>query len=74
MIDEYPILSIAAACADGATHMRGLSQLRIKESDRLAAIAENLQANGISAEIHGDDLTIIGCGGRAAWWRARDHL
>ncbi len=63
MIDEYPILSMVAAAAHGSTHMRGLSQLRVKESDRLSAIAENLQANGITAEIRGDDLTIIGCGG-----------
>ena len=63
MIDEYPILSVVAACAQGSTHMRGLSQLRVKESNRLAAIAENLQANGITAEIRGDDLTIVGGGG-----------
>ena len=62
MIDEYPILSVVAACARGSTHMRGLSQLRVKESNRLLAIAENLQANGITAEIRGDDLTIVGGG------------
>ena len=62
MIDEYPILSVVAACARGSTHMRGLSQLRVKESNRLVAIAENLQANGITAEIRGDDLTIVGGG------------
>ena len=62
LIDEYPILSIAAACAEGTTNMRGLSLLRNKESDRLSAIAENLNANGVQAEILGDDLTIIGSG------------
>ena len=65
MIDEYPILSVVAACARGSTHMRGLSQLRVKESNRLVVIAENLQANGITAEIRGDDLTIVGGGGSA---------
>lgn len=64
MIDEYPILSVVAAHASGTTNMRNLSQLRIKESDRLTAIAENLKANGVLVEIRGDDLTIIGCGGR----------
>ncbi len=63
MIDEYPILSVVAAASHGSTHMRGLSQLRVKESDRLVAIAEALQANGVTAEIRGDDLTIVGCGG-----------
>lgn len=64
MIDEYPILSVVAAHASGTTNMRQLSQLRIKESDRLTAISENLRANGVAVEIRGDDLTIIGCGGR----------
>ena len=64
MIDEYPILSIIAAHAEGATHMRGLSQLRVKESDRLAVIADNLNRNNVQAEIRGNDLTIIGRGGR----------
>src|SRR5262249_20173397 len=39
MIDEYPILAVAAACAEGTTRMRGLKELRVKESDRLAAVA-----------------------------------
>ncbi len=66
MIDEYPILSVLAAHASGTTNMRGLAQLRVKESDRLSAIAENLNANGVEAQIRGDDLTIIGRGGRVA--------
>ena len=42
MIDEYPILAVAAAYAEGSTRMRGLAELRVKESDRLRAIAEGL--------------------------------
>jgi 3-phosphoshikimate 1-carboxyvinyltransferase len=64
MIDEYPILAVAAACAKGRTVMRGLGELRVKESDRLAAIAAGLAACGIRAEIAGDDLTVEGSGGK----------
>ncbi|MGB1539493.1 MAG: (d)CMP kinase, partial [Rickettsiales bacterium] len=63
MIDEYPILAIAAACAKGKTVMRGLKELRVKESDRLSAIAEGLTACGITATINGDDLTVEGTNG-----------
>jgi 3-phosphoshikimate 1-carboxyvinyltransferase len=63
MIDEYPILAVAAACADGKTVMRGLAELRVKESDRLAAIAEGLAACGVTAEVDGDTLTVHGTGG-----------
>jgi 3-phosphoshikimate 1-carboxyvinyltransferase len=63
MIDEYPILAVAAAFAAGATRMRGLSELRIKESDRLAAIAAGLRAAGLTALIEGDDLIVEGRGG-----------
>ncbi len=62
MIDEYPVLSVAAACADGVTRMRGLHELRVKESDRLAATAALLTANGISVAIDGDDLSVTGNG------------
>lgn len=62
MIDEYPILSIAAACARGRTVMRGLGELRVKESDRLGAIAAGLGANGITCAIEGDTLSVEGCG------------
>ncbi len=55
MIDEYPILAVAAAFADGRTIMRGLSELRVKESDRLAAVADGLAACGITHEVQGDD-------------------
>jgi len=62
MIDEYPILAVAASFAEGTTVMRGLKELRVKESDRLAAIRDGLRANGVAAEIHGDDLLIEGSG------------
>jgi len=60
MIDEYPVLSVAAAFADGATVMDGLAELRVKESDRLAATAAGLAANGVSAQVTGDTLTVQG--------------
>lgn len=62
MIDEYPILSVAAACATGKSVMRGLSELRVKESDRLAAIIGGLKANGVNAWAEGDDLHVDGNG------------
>jgi 3-phosphoshikimate 1-carboxyvinyltransferase len=62
MIDEYPILAVAAAFAHGTTVMRGLKELRVKESDRLAAVAAGLAANGVSVEIDGDDLIVHGKG------------
>jgi len=65
MIDEYPILAVAAAFAEGVTVMRGLKELRVKESDRLAATAALLRDNGVTAEIEGDDLIVQG-GGRIA--------
>jgi 3-phosphoshikimate 1-carboxyvinyltransferase len=60
MIDEYPILSVAAAFARGKTAMRGLEELRVKESDRLEAVARGLTANGVRHEIQGDDLIVEG--------------
>ena len=62
MIDEYPILAVAAAFAEGVTVMRGLKELRVKESDRLAATAALLRVNGIVVEIDGDDLIVHGSG------------
>lgn len=62
LIDEYPILAVAAAFADGPTRLRGLGELRSKESDRLAATAALLTANGVEARIEGDDLLIKGRG------------
>lgn len=60
MIDEYPVLAVAAACAEGETRMRGLSELRVKESDRLAAVAAGLAVNGIDHSVEGDDLIVRG--------------
>ena len=60
MIDEYPILAVAAAFAEGTTRMRGLKELRVKESDRLAATADMLRVNGVEVEIDGDDLIVQG--------------
>lgn len=63
MIDEYPVLAMAAARAEGQTVMRGVGELRVKESDRLAAVAAGLRANGIQVE-EGDDWMIVhGTGG-----------
>ncbi len=62
MIDEYPVLAVAAAFAEGTTRMRGLRELRVKESDRLAATAALLAANGVRVEVDGDDLIVHGSG------------
>ena len=62
MIDEYPILAIAAAFAEGTTRMRGLKELRVKESDRLEGTAAMLRGNGVEVAIEGDDLLVQGKG------------
>lgn len=67
MIDEYPILAVAAAFAEGETVMHGLGELRVKESDRLAAILAGLAACGVEARAEGDTLIVTGgapAGGR----------
>jgi 3-phosphoshikimate 1-carboxyvinyltransferase len=74
MIDEYPILAVAAAFAEGATRMRGLKELRVKESDRLEATAAMLRANGVSAEIEGDDLIVHGKGAVAGGGEVATHM
>jgi 5-enolpyruvylshikimate-3-phosphate synthase len=63
MIDEYPILAIAAAHAKGRTRMLGLGELKVKESDRLAAIAAGLTACGVRVEVGEDWLEVEGAGG-----------
>ena len=76
MIDEYPVLAVAAACARGTTVMRGLAELRVKESDRLAVMAEGLAACGVEVEVEGDDLIVHGSerpGGGAAIDARLDH-
>lgn len=62
MIDEYPILSVVAAFAEGETRMEGLGELKLKESDRLASTAAGLVANGIGARISSDCLIVSGAG------------
>jgi 3-phosphoshikimate 1-carboxyvinyltransferase len=62
MIDEYPILSVAAAYAEGDTVMEGLAELRVKESDRLAAVAAGLIANGVAVDEGPESLTVSGKG------------
>ncbi|WP_245474773.1 3-phosphoshikimate 1-carboxyvinyltransferase [Bradyrhizobium sp. Leo121] len=62
MIDEYLVLAVAAAYAEGTTIMRGLQELRVKESDRLEATADMLRVNGVKVEISGDDLIVEGKG------------
>jgi len=63
MIDEYPILSVIAACAEGTTRLNGLAELRVKESDRLGATAAGLRAAGVTVTERDDGLDIEGCGG-----------
>ena len=63
MIDEFPILAIAAAFASGTSIMHGLAELRVKESDRLAAIVAGLTACGVVAREEGDSLVVEGVGG-----------
>ena len=60
MIDEYPVLAVAAAFAEGKTVMEGLAELRVKESDRLAAVANGLKKNGVDCEEGKDFLVVIG--------------
>jgi 3-phosphoshikimate 1-carboxyvinyltransferase len=62
MIDEYLVLAVAASYAEGTTTMRGLKELRVKESDRLEATAAMLRVNGVKVEIVGDDLIVEGKG------------
>jgi 3-phosphoshikimate 1-carboxyvinyltransferase len=63
MIDEYPILAVAAAFAEGATVMNGIGELRVKESDRIALMAAGLTACGVAAQETPDSLTIVGVAG-----------
>jgi 3-phosphoshikimate 1-carboxyvinyltransferase len=74
MIDEYPILAVAASFAEGITRMRGLKELRVKESDRLAATADMLRANGIAVEIEGDDMIVQGKGRPAGGGEVKTHM
>ncbi len=77
MIDEYPVLAVVAACAQGATRMEGLGELRVKESDRLGGMARGLRACGIDVEEGEDFLVVHGTGspprGGAQIETALDH-
>lgn len=77
MIDEFPILAMAAACAEGTTRMTDLAELRVKESDRLLMVANGLKACGVDLEMGDDWLTIHGTGkapkGGATIETALDH-
>ena len=74
MIDEYPILAVAASFAEGVTRMRGVQELRVKESDRLAATVDMLRANGVAVEIEGDDLIVQGKGRPAGGAEVKTHM
>jgi 3-phosphoshikimate 1-carboxyvinyltransferase len=74
MIDEYLILAVAASFADGVTRMRGLQELRFKESDRLAATADMLRVNGVTVEIEGDDLIVQGKSNVAGGGEVKTHM
>ncbi|HUG39089.1 MAG TPA: 3-phosphoshikimate 1-carboxyvinyltransferase [Longimicrobiales bacterium] len=64
LLDEIPLLAAVAAMADGETRFDGVAELRVKESDRVAALAANLRAVGVAAEDQGDRLVVGGTGGR----------
>ncbi|MFD1881438.1 3-phosphoshikimate 1-carboxyvinyltransferase [Paracoccus pacificus] len=66
MIDEYPILSVVAAMATGPTTMRGLKELRVKETDRIEAMAVGLRANGVEVETGDAHMIVQGTGGKVA--------
>ncbi|MFV0297926.1 MAG: 3-phosphoshikimate 1-carboxyvinyltransferase [Hyphomicrobiaceae bacterium] len=74
MIDEYPVLAAVAAFADGETRMEGLAELKVKESDRLAATAAGLHANGIAAKVDGDTLVVEGSKAPAGGGQVVTHM
>ncbi len=74
MIDEYPVLAVAAAYAEGTTRMEGLAELRVKESDRLAAVAAGLAANGVPHDSGSDWLEVTGRAARIGGGTVATHL
>jgi len=74
MIDEYPVLAVAAAFAEGTTVMRGLKELRVKESNRLAATAALLRGNGVAVDIENDDLIVHGTSRPAGGGTVTTHM
>ena len=76
MIDEYPILSVAAACAKGETHMPGVAELRVKETDRISVMAEGLKACGVEVSETPDSMSVTGADiitGGARLFSQHDH-
>jgi 3-phosphoshikimate 1-carboxyvinyltransferase len=73
MIDEYPILAVASAFAEGETAMHGVSELRVKESDRLQAMLDGLAACGVEASADGDTLRVSGGGAVRGGALVRTH-
>jgi 3-phosphoshikimate 1-carboxyvinyltransferase len=74
MIDEYPVLACLAAYAAGETRMEGLAELKVKESDRLAATAAGLLVNGAAAKVDGDTLIVAGGRGVRGGGTVATHL
>jgi 3-phosphoshikimate 1-carboxyvinyltransferase len=74
MIDEYLVLAVAASFAEGTTIMRGLQELRVKESDRLEATAAMLRVNGVTVAILGDDMIVEGKGHVAGGGLVATHM
>jgi 3-phosphoshikimate 1-carboxyvinyltransferase len=74
MIDEYPVLAVVCAFAKGESRLRGLGELRVKESDRLAATLEMLRVNGAQVEIEGDDMIIAGGANRLGGGTVMTHM
>jgi 3-phosphoshikimate 1-carboxyvinyltransferase len=70
-IDEFPVLFVAAACAEGTTTLHGAAELRVKESDRIGVMAEGLAALGIDARPSDDGMTVVG--GRLQGGRIDSH-
>ena len=74
MIDEYPVLAAVAGFAEGDTRMDGLAELKVKESDRLAATAAGLEANGVSATVTATRLIVHGTGSVRGGGTVATHL
>jgi 3-phosphoshikimate 1-carboxyvinyltransferase len=74
MIDEYPVLAVVAAFAEGETRMQGLAELKVKESDRLAATAVGLVACGVAARVESDDLIVVGTGAAKGGGLVETHM
>ncbi|MFT8483783.1 MAG: 3-phosphoshikimate 1-carboxyvinyltransferase [Gluconobacter cerinus] len=74
MIDEYPVLAVACAFAEGSSRLRGLEELRVKESDRLAATVSLLNVNGAETEVVGDDLIVRGFQGPLGGGTVTTHM